>query len=69
MTHERDPLDSEQELAKPQMPGHPLMMPGPHGARTPALPPLAAGRPRGVRTGPAQAVSVTAGPVEGRLRR
>jgi hypothetical protein len=23
MTHERDPLDSEQELAKTQMPGHP----------------------------------------------
>jgi hypothetical protein len=50
MTHERDPLDSEQELAKPQMPGHPLMMPDPHGARTPTLPPLllaglALGRP------------------------
>jgi hypothetical protein len=39
MTHERDPLDSEQELAKPQMPGHPLMMPDPHGARTPPCPP------------------------------
>jgi len=31
--------------------------------------PLAAGRPRDGRTGPAQAVSVTAGPGEGRMRR
>jgi hypothetical protein len=27
MPHERDPLDPEQELAKTQMPGHPLRMP------------------------------------------
>jgi hypothetical protein len=37
MTHERDPLDSEQELAKTQMPGHPLRMPDPHGG-SPARP-------------------------------
>jgi hypothetical protein len=67
MTHERDPLDSEQELAKTQMPGHPLRMPDPHGARTPTLPPLLLAA-RGA-LGPAQAVSVTAGPVEGRLWR
>ena len=40
MTHERDPLDSEQELVKTQMPGHPLRMPDPHRARTLTLPPL-----------------------------
>ena len=40
MTHERDPLDSEQELAETQMPGHPLRMPDPHRARTLTLPPL-----------------------------
>jgi hypothetical protein len=67
MTHERDPLDSGQEPASPQMPGHPLMMPDPHRARPPRPP--AAGRPRGGRTGPAQAASVTAGPGEARPRR
>jgi len=45
------------------------MMPDPHGARTPALPPLLLAGRGGGRTSPAQAVSVTAGPVEGRLRR
>src|SRR5580704_19752173 len=57
MTHERDPLDSEQELAKPQMPGHPLMMPDPHGARTPPCPPCcwpAAGRQTRDRRGTAK---------------
>src|SRR6266496_6493589 len=66
MTHERHPLDCEQELAKTQMPGHPLRMPDPHRARTPTPPPRAAGRPRGVRTGPAQPGSLTAGPAERR---
>ena len=61
MTHERDSLDSEQELANTQMPDHPLRMPDFHRARTPALPRVA-GRLRGVRTGPAQPVSLTAGP-------
>jgi hypothetical protein len=50
MTHERDPLDSEQELAKTQMPGHPLRMPDPHRARTPALPPAASQAARAPRS-------------------